>query len=65
MWLSADSLPLTDEQKKQLESWVEAPSTPQKIVLRARICLLAHEGLPNRRIGATTGNQSANGHSVA
>src|SRR5258705_13959248 len=50
MWLSADSLPLTDEQKKQLESWVEAPSTPQKIVLRARICLLAHEGLPNRRI---------------
>ena len=50
MWQPADSLPLTDEQKKQLESWVQAPSTPQKIVLRARICLLAHEGLPNRRI---------------
>src|SRR6267378_7335963 len=50
MWQSADSLPLTEEQKNQLENWVQAPSTPQKIVLRARICLLAHEGLPNRRI---------------
>lgn len=50
MWQSAGSLPLTEEQKKQLEHWIQAPSTPPKIVLRARICLLAHEGLPNRRI---------------
>jgi transposase len=50
MWQSAETLPLTDEQKNQLEKWVRAPSTPQKIVLRARICLLAHAGLPNRRI---------------
>ena len=50
MWQSADSLPLSEEEKHQLESWVEAPSTPQKIVLRARICLLAHEGLSNRQI---------------
>ena len=50
MWQSAESLPLTEEQQRQLESWVQAPSTPQKIVLRARICLLAHQGLPNRRI---------------
>jgi transposase len=50
MWQSADSLPMTVEQKNQLENWVRAPSTPQKIVLRANICLLAHEGLPNRRI---------------
>src|SRR5213592_5277637 len=42
--------PYTGEQKNQLEYWVRAPSTPQKIVLRARICLLAHGGLPNRRI---------------
>ena len=41
---------MTVEQKNQLENWVRAPSTPQKIVLRAHICLLAHEGLPNRRI---------------
>lgn len=41
---------MTSEQKNQLENWVRAPSTPQKIVLRARICLMAHEGLPNNRI---------------
>src|ERR1039457_465339 len=34
MWQSADSLSLTNEQKKQLEQWVQAPSTPHKIVLR-------------------------------
>ena len=50
MWSAADSLPMTAEQKNQLERWIGAPSTPQKIVLRARICLLAHAGLPNRRI---------------
>ena len=38
------------EQKGQLESWVKAPTTPQKIVLRSRICLLAHEGIGNRQI---------------
>ena len=50
MWQPASALPMTDTQKVQLENWVRAPSTPQKIALRARICLLAHEGLPNRRI---------------
>jgi transposase len=50
MWQPAESLPMDLEQKNQLENWVRAPSTPQKIVLRARICLLAHEGLSNRRI---------------
>ncbi len=38
------------EQKAQLESWVRARSTPQKIVLRSRICLLAHAGHGNRQI---------------
>jgi transposase len=51
MWQPANGLSLTEEQKNQLENWVRAPSTPQKIVLRARICLLAHAGLSNRRIG--------------
>ena len=41
---------MTSEQKSQLENWVRAPSTPQKIVVRARICLLAHEGVANNRI---------------
>lgn len=38
------------DQKAQLEAWVRAPSTPQKIVLRSRICLLAHSGKSNRQI---------------
>jgi transposase len=50
MWEPAELLPMTLEQKNHLENWVRAPSTPQKIVLRARICLLAHEGVANRRI---------------
>lgn len=50
MWQRADSLAMTIEQKNQLESWVRSPSTPQKIVLRARICLLAHQGVSNNRI---------------
>ena len=41
---------MSNEQKRQLEAWVRAPSTPQKVVLRARICLLAHEGQSNRQI---------------
>jgi len=41
---------MTAAQKQQLESWVRAPSTPQKIVLRSRICLLAQQGMGNCQI---------------
>jgi len=44
------ALAMDPEQKAQLESWVRARATPQKIVLRSRICLLAHEGHGNRQI---------------
>jgi transposase len=50
MWESAQPLAMTAEQKAQLEAWVRAPATPQKIVLRSRICLLAQQGLGNREI---------------
>ena len=50
MWDSAEPLAMDPEQMAQLESWVRARSTPQKIVLRSRICLLAHEGHGNRQI---------------
>src|SRR5512143_1553866 len=49
MWDTADCLTMSEEQQYQLEAWVRAPSTPQKIVLRARICLLSRTGLSNRR----------------
>jgi len=36
---------MTEEQQKTLEAWVRAKKTPQRVVLRSRICLLAREGL--------------------
>jgi len=50
MWEAAEPLAMCQEQHGQLSSWVRAPSTPQNIVLRSRICLLAHEGLSNNQI---------------
>ena len=50
MWKPARALSMTLEEKETLQAWVRAPSTPQKVVLRARICLLAHQGVPNQRI---------------
>lgn len=55
MWEAATALSMTAEQKAQLEAWVRAPSTPQKIVLRSRICLLACEGKANRQIALELG----------
>src|SRR3990170_168551 len=50
MWKPADSLPMAVEQKKTLEAWIRAKTTPQRIVLRSRICLLAAEGTSNNAI---------------
>jgi transposase len=55
MWKTASPLFMAPEQKAQVEAWVRAPSTPQKIVLRSRICLLAHEGKSNRQIASELG----------
>jgi transposase len=50
MWNPADSLHLTVEQKQTLGAWIRTKTTPQRIVLRSRICLLAAEGLSNNAI---------------
>ncbi len=50
MWKPAKELSITDEQRATLKAWVAAKTSPQRTVLRARICLLAAEGLPNRLI---------------
>jgi transposase len=55
MWNPANALPMTTEQKRILEAWVNAPTSPQYIVMRSRICLAAHEGLPNRQIATQVG----------
>jgi transposase len=50
MWKPTDPLPMTMEQRKTLETWVKAKTTPQRVVLRSRICLLAADGIPNNAI---------------
>lgn len=50
MWSVAEPLPISAEQKRTLETWIQARNTPQKIAFRARIVLLAAGGQPNRRI---------------
>jgi transposase len=50
MWNVPDALTVTEEQRRTLLAWVAARNTPQKIVFRARIVLLAAEGKANRRI---------------
>jgi transposase len=50
MWESAEALEVSDEARRTLEGWVTARTSPQRIVLRARIVLLAAQGVANRRI---------------
>jgi transposase len=53
MWNPAEKLAMTEEQRKTLQVWVAAKTSPQRTVLRARICLLAAEGWPNQTIAKT------------
>ena len=43
------------EQRRTLETWIRAHNTPQSIVLRAKIALLAVDGLSNVRIAHEVG----------
>ena len=51
----AKALSLTDEDRRILEGWVRAHSTPQQLVKRARIILLAAEGMSNTDIAKAVG----------
>ena len=44
MFAPAPALALSPQQKSMLEALVRDGSTPQKIALRGRIILLAHQG---------------------
>lgn len=50
MWNPAARLRMTEEHKATLEAWVRAKTSPQRMVMRARICLLAADGLSNMAI---------------
>jgi transposase len=46
------ALALTDEQRATLERWVRAGTTPQRLVFRSRIVLLAARGMPSKHVAA-------------
>src|SRR5271167_3414753 len=50
--MSRNSLPvfLSEAEILRLEQWIRAGSTPQQVVLRARILLAAYRGQPDQRI---------------
>jgi len=50
MWKPSDALKMTEEHTKTLVAWARAKTTPQRTVLRSRICLLAAEGRSNNAI---------------
>src|SRR4029450_13947996 len=55
-------LVITDEERAELQRRVRAHTTPQRTAKRARIVLLAPDGLPNRQIAPMVG---MNEHTVA
>jgi len=50
MWDAPAAIALTEDDRRTLETWVAARTTPQRIAFRAQIILLAATGAPNRRI---------------
>ena len=55
MWKPSDALVITSEQRRTLEAWVGARTTPQRVVMRSRICLLAADGKSNNAIARQLG----------
>jgi transposase len=48
MWNASAPLAATPEQVEQLRSWIRAPSTQQRVVVRSKIVVSAIEGVANR-----------------
>ena len=59
MSLSAPCVELLAEERATLENWVRSSRTQQRLVFRARIVLMASEGLTNEEIGARLGTRRA------
>ncbi len=55
MWTAAEPLAITEDQRRTLEQWLRAQSTPQQVALRVRIILMAAEGAANNRIATELG----------
>jgi transposase len=55
MWKPANKLDMTEEQSIILNTWVRAKKTPQRVVMRSRICLLAADGISHNAIAKKLG----------
>jgi transposase len=55
LMIAGRALELTAGDRRQLNAWVRAGTTPQRVVRRARIVLLAAEGLSARAIARELG----------
>ena len=54
MW-TVPVLEISDEERGELERWVRAHTSSQRTVKRARVVLLAAEGVSNRQIAEMVG----------
>jgi len=50
MWVAATPIAVSEEHALTLHAWVRAPSTPQGIVMRAKIVLLSAANTPHNKI---------------
>ena len=55
MFVPAAALAVDEGQRRQLESLLRTGATPQKIVRRCQVILLAHQGVANHAIAQQTG----------
>jgi len=55
MWKAAQRLEVDAQARKILQGWVKARTSPQRIVMRAKIILMAAEGISNRQIAHRLG----------
>src|SRR3982751_1851300 len=57
MWSvdSATVVSIQDADRRTLEHWVRSPTSPQRLVLRSRMLLLAFDGVSWRQIAAQCG----------
>jgi len=55
MWKPTEPLKMTKEERETLESWTRARTSPQRVVTRSKICLLAAEGMSNNAIAKQIG----------
>ncbi len=56
MWEPTGKLEVDEQARRTLQGWVKARRSPQRMVMRARIILLAAEGRPTRRIAREVGS---------